>query len=108
MYASGCTYLESLAVLHRSGRVVNEKLSGDEDHEGGYGSRRGLGVKSCHLVLNLLKRKTLQTMVQNIAASNQSQVAVKSSFRQLTLSLVMMLACPIICSPSQVSMELSL
>ena len=101
----GAAHLEGLTVRHGLRRVVDDQLSGHEDNERGDGSRRRLSVGSGDLVLNLLERKGLWKRRNRFKHLNFDTVC---QYEIRTLSLAMIAVLPMICSPSQLSIEFSL
>jgi hypothetical protein len=98
-------HLEGLAVRHGLRRIVDDQLSSHEDDERGDGSRRRLSVGSGDLVLNLLERKGLwkrRNSFEHLYFDTACQYEIH------TLSLAMIAVLPMICSPSQLSIEFSL
>jgi hypothetical protein len=98
-------HLEGLAVRHGLRRVVNDQLSSHENNERGDGGRRRLSVGSGDLVLNLLERKGLWKRRNRFKHLNFDTVC---QYEIRTLSLAMIAVLPMICSPSQLSIEFSL
>jgi hypothetical protein len=98
-------HLEGLTVRHGLRRVVDDQLSGHENNERGDGGRRRLSVGSGDLVLNLLERKGLWKRRNRFKHLNFDTVC---QYEIRTLSLAMIAVLPMICSPSQLSIEFSL
>lgn len=101
----GSAHLEGLTVRHGLRRVVDDQLSGYKDNERGDSSRRGLSIGSGDLVLNLLERKRLRERRNRFEHLDFDKVC---QYEIRTFSLAIMAVFPMICSPSQLSIEFSL